>query len=329
MADVERTQREAAAFLHGADSVCGVRRGAGQRQELGGAQKAMLLYLNYAGHLCSGCLSIVCAIITLIRRLDSSKTKPPIQTGGLPLHTPQYKKHPDADKLVVFIHGFMGSPDQFADLAAAVYDAGFSYLSVVLPGHGVGAGAFVRSRAADWEAHVQAELARVRDQFASIYLVGHSMGGLLALGASLEQDNKIAGVFLLATPLHINYSPRAFATRIRLLTFPKGHPIRAAYAQANSVAADNRLLYVLFLKPGLQFYKIARRTKRNLARVTVPVRLVHSKRDETAARASSRQMYDSLTAAPRDVVVLEQSWHAYYTPDERAIIRAQLLDFIT
>ncbi|MDR0839413.1 MAG: hypothetical protein LBN99_07195, partial [Oscillospiraceae bacterium] len=73
------------------------------------------------------------------------------------MHTPVFTER--GDPLVIFIHGFMGSPDQFADMADAVVSRGGSALSVLLPGHGGDSREFARCGADAWEAHVRGEIA--------------------------------------------------------------------------------------------------------------------------------------------------------------------------
>ena len=51
------------------------------------------------------------------------------------MHDPFSKEHNDTETAVMFIHGFMGSPNQFADLADDVYNKGYSYTSILLPGN--------------------------------------------------------------------------------------------------------------------------------------------------------------------------------------------------
>ncbi len=258
---------------------------------------------------------------------DKKTAERPKEEAGL--HTPQYRQHDTADKLVIFIHGFMGSPDQFDSLQEAVFNEGISCKSVLLPGHGGSTAAFIKSGAADWEQHVQNEIERVRERYSQIYLVGHSMGGLLALNASLQKENKIAGVFLLATPLKVNFSLKAAWARIRLLAYAKDHETKAAYLKAKSVSLNNPLYYPLLLKPSLQFYAVAHKARKNLPQVSVPVRMIHSKRDETVSANSGRLLLEGLTAAKTDAVALEQSWHAYYPENEQAVIRRKLIDFIS
>lgn len=244
------------------------------------------------------------------------------------MHEAVYKELEGAEKLIVFIHGFMGSPDQFLYLADAVYNRGCSYLSILLPGHGVSSREFSKFGARDWQQHVQSELLKVRDRYSKIYLVGHSMGGLISLNASLLTDNKIAGVFLLSTPLKINYTAQSIKLRLKLLLYKKDHKVKSAYLKATSIINSGSFINPLYLKPLIHFYKLVGITKKNLEEVFVPVCIVHSKYDETTSFKSSALLYEGLSNTKRTVIKLQNSWHAFFTDDEREVICNALLDFI-
>ena len=245
------------------------------------------------------------------------------------LHTPACQEHPDAKTMVVFIHGFMGSPNQFIDLAAAAYENSCSYVSVLLPGHGVHAKEFMKSAASDWERHVQNEIESIKDRYEKIFLVGHSMGGLIALNVSLDKENKIAGIFMISTPLKLRwFHYQSLFAKLRLLTYPRSNEVKSAYLKSNSIAGCSLIYYPLFVKPFMSFYQLVRKTKNCLAEVFVPVYIVHSKNDETTSYKSAKLLYDGLCNAQRTAVTLDKSWHAFFTEQERRIISETLNNLI-
>ena len=245
------------------------------------------------------------------------------------MHIPTYKKHDGGDCAVMFIHGFMGGPSQFADLEAAVYEIGCSCVSVLLPGHGGGVDQFVKFGVSHWQGHVQEEIDKIKGDYRQIFLVGHSMGGLLALNASLVKENQIAAVMLLSTPLKINlFNPRMLWAKLRLLAFPKSHEIKAAYVKSNSLTAAKFFVYPLFVKAFINFYRLVGRTRARLSEVFVPVYMFHSKNDETTSYRSVALLCAGLCNTETTVFSLDKSWHAFYCAEEREIIKEQLIQMI-
>lgn len=245
------------------------------------------------------------------------------------MHTPAYHKHEDSDCAVIFIHGFMGGPGQFADLAEAVHQMGCTYSSVLLPGHGCGLREFVKFGVCDWQVHVQSEIDKVKQEHKHIILIGHSMGGLLALNASLVRENPISAVVLLSTPLKVYwFNPRALWMKLRLVLLPKENEIRSAYRSSNSIAVSKFFCAPLILKPVIQFYQLVRQTKKQLADVFVPVYMFHSKNDETTSYRSAKLLYEGLCNTQRTALVLDKSWHAFYCESERQFIKDQVQNLI-
>ncbi|RMH76647.1 MAG: 2-succinyl-6-hydroxy-2,4-cyclohexadiene-1-carboxylate synthase [Calditrichaeota bacterium] len=100
-------------------------------------------------------------------------------------------KHPP----ILFLHGFMGSGEDWAEIVAALKDR-FYCLSVDLPGHG---------RSADFSPELPRDMphtaAAVMEVVKALperpaYLVGYSMGGRLALYVALHYPQHFAGVVL-------------------------------------------------------------------------------------------------------------------------------------
>lgn len=232
-----------------------------------------------------------------------------------------------SDKIVVFIHGFMGSPNQFEAMMKMMHDNGFSTVSVLLPGHGASGGEFIKSAAKDWETHVENTLTRFADK-KEIVLVGHSIGGLLAINASTKFAVK--KIVLLAAPLKFNiFLLGPNKKRLKMLLGKADASVMACYESANSIAKPYHMIHPAWIRVLLQPYMLARKTKKLLKSVQTPILSVHSKADETTSFKSARLFEKLLVNAPYEAVVLEKSWHAYYTADESAIIREQMLRFLT
>ena len=185
----------------------------------------------------------------------------------------------------------MGSPTQFSDLMDLISGKGFSVVSLLLPGHGKSGFAFARSTLESWEKYLDNRLKRFTS-FKEIYLLGHSLGGLLAVNASLKFD--IKGVVLISSPLKINlFKTSATSKRIRLL-FNKVEPeIRQIYRESHSIGRPYFLSMPFWFRVLCQPFKLMKKTEKNLPMIRVPTLIIHSEADETASSESSA-MFDKL-----------------------------------
>ncbi|MDD4323414.1 MAG: alpha/beta fold hydrolase [Eubacteriales bacterium] len=233
----------------------------------------------------------------------------------------------NSDKIIIFVHGFMGSPTQFNELMDFAYENGFSVVSLLLPGHGKSGFSFAMSTLRSWEEYLDNQLRR----FASYkvkYIVGHSIGGLLALNASLKFD--LDGIVLISTPLKIYlFKPTALLKRFKLL-FNRVEPhIKETYKNSKSIGRPYLISMPLWFRVLSQPHILMRKTRKNLAKVHVPVLIIHSESDETASIKSSALFDTLLLNSQHEIVMLKESWHAFYTEEEKEIIRAKISDFIS
>lgn len=242
------------------------------------------------------------------------------------MHKPFYMDKPGADSLVIFIHGFMGSPGQFSGLAQAVFDAGFSAAGLLLPGHGTTVRDFSASTARGWINHVSAMVEEYGRSFGGIYLVGHSMGGLLALNAAHMPG--VRGLFLAACPFVLR-GLDAHVLKVRGIQafYPGAHPIKAAYLAANGVPLSPAMLWGSH-GPAAQLKGLISAAGALLPHIGVPVTAVYSPADEVVSFKSMDILRAGLTNAPLRCVTLASALHAYYPPGDQAVMEAALLDLI-
>jgi carboxylesterase len=85
---------------------------------------------------------------------------------------------------VLLIHGFPGSPAELRPLARKLHEAGFTVQGLLLPGFGPQVETLPQKRVADWLAAVLAADEALRADYEQVWLLGHSMGGALALQAA-------------------------------------------------------------------------------------------------------------------------------------------------
>ncbi len=245
------------------------------------------------------------------------------------MHQASCKEKDKAKGIVVFIHGFLGSPEQFNDWADAALASGYSVASLLLPGHGGDAKALLRVGESDWLKAAETEISAYCAKYKSVFLVGHSIGGLISLKIAAAGNLPIAGVCAIGAPARLNYvAPHSLRARIRLAFYRREHPIRRTYLAACSVSGFGVSAAPALLHSVLEIKKLMRSTLASMARVTSPVLLVYSQKDETVAFKSMPMIASRLANAPVTSLALSASLHVYYTPSEHAAITKALLGFI-
>jgi len=85
------------------------------------------------------------------------------------------------ERAVLCCHGFTGFPGELAKIALDLYEAGFDVFVPRYSGHGTSKEDFLQSKASDWLGTADNAMRSLQQTYSSVYLVGHSMGGLIAL----------------------------------------------------------------------------------------------------------------------------------------------------
>jgi len=102
----------------------------------------------------------------------------------------------------LMLHGFTGSPWDLRPLGEVLAHNGYRVSAIQLPGHGSTPQAMIGVGGADWKLAAQRALLEL-EGFPQVFLVGFSMGALLALIAAAEHPDRVAGLALIAPALRL------------------------------------------------------------------------------------------------------------------------------
>ena len=250
-------------------------------------------------------------------------------SGGTPLATvngvqgeAQAKPLENRGICAVMLHGFLGSPAHFAPLAALAEACGVQTHTISLPGHGGSLRQFLRTGRRAWEAHVASELTALRAQHEKLLLVGHSMGGLLAICAAVKMQDGIAGILAIALPLRLRITREGIRIRIAAACRARdGEDPRIAAARGLCGVSGITVWNAPLLIPNaLALLCVMRRARKSLPALRVPLRVVNSIGDEIV---SPRSLDFLKTVQPNaEITQLQASSHFWFSPDEWETLKA-------
>jgi carboxylesterase len=227
----------------------------------------------------------------------------------------------------LLVHGFTASPQEMHGLGKHLANEGMTVLGVRLAGHGTQVSDMVRTHWQDWLADVEDGYHLLRGVSRRIYLVGLSMGGLLAL--VLATCLPVEGLVIMATPHHL---PDDFRLRIlRLIALfqpyrPKGQPQwfdLQEYPQRVAYSADPTMAY-------RQLGRLMEEADRCLPQISVPALLVYSRNDPSVPTSEGHQekIFTKLGSEIKETLWVEQSGHILTEDQERHRVRMAVADFI-
>lgn len=112
---------------------------------------------------------------------------------------------PKATHAVVALHGFTGYAGELSLPAQRLFEAGLDVYVPRYPGHGTNGEDFLSSNGAQWLEEAERQYQEVALQYAEVSLLGHSMGGVIAV--ILAQRHQVKRMVLYAPALIIPALP--------------------------------------------------------------------------------------------------------------------------
>jgi carboxylesterase len=246
----------------------------------------------------------------------------PERSGGEPF---DLAGGPDA---VLLLHGLTGSPFEVRHVADRLHAAGYRCLGPLMPGHGGDPRALAGLSWATWVEGARGELAKLSGARRT-FVVGCSMGALVACALAHALPERVDAVALLAPALRLSGTARLAAllarhTPLRRVFVPKlgGSDVRDPVMRR-----ANPTMRAVPLSAVGELDLFARHVDRLLPGVAAPALVVAGGKDHTVSLAGARRMARRLGAAGGRLVVLRRSFHLVGIDVERDRCAGEVLAF--
>jgi carboxylesterase len=235
--------------------------------------------------------------------------------------------------LVLLFHGFAGTPWELQPVANALHGAGFAVHAPLLPGHGVSPEDLSRTGWHHWSAFVREHTERALARHGRILIVGMSLGGLLAIDATVAlQHRGVVGVVTLGCALRLSTTATGFLTLAQAL----GDRMPDAYLRKNG--SDVRDPAVRHANPGYSTNPLRaareilhgqRAVRACLPALRVPLLALHGAKDGTAPLQASLELVDRAGSVDKVLIVLPRSGHLIAVDHDRDEVQRQVVRFAT
>lgn len=240
---------------------------------------------------------------------------------------------PDAAACVIFVHGFVGSGNNFSDLPEKL--AARRHVRVLrLPGHGttpLDLEDMTNERLLD---EVLTEVGTQRQRHRYVVLVGHSMGGALAsiAASKIPVDGLVlaAPYFGVTHRWYYGLKPERWAS----LTAPVLHWTYKsnAFIQINDRERMDEIMSYRWIPAqavtNLMALGTEAKADASLAAIKAPVLLLHARGDVAASPESAEAAFQRIGAADKKFVWLEKSNHHIFFDFDRDEVFREIEDFV-
>lgn len=234
----------------------------------------------------------------------------------------------------IVVHGFHASPNEVGWMGSHLAELGYTVYVPRLTGHGYDHRHMRRMNWEDWFGQVLDAYHIMTQQCEQVYLVGHSMGGLLSLLVSVRVP--VDGVVVAASPLEV-YDWRArFAHWIDYIlpfteydTEPEFMAQVKAEQEKRAEAQLGRINYSTWsTRASHQFYVLMNTVIEYLPRVTAPLMLVYATNDEVAIVDNIRTIKNAVRSEIVEQHILHKGGHITFMDEGREEAFDVIADFI-
>lgn len=239
----------------------------------------------------------------------------------------EYIRHTDGDRVVLFIHGFLGSPEHFEKFIELVPKE-YGIYNVLLYGHGGTVRDFSSASMKIWKNQIEQILKELDQKYKEIIIVSHSMGTLFSYSLAIKYLEKIKAMLLLGTPLKINVKWTACVNSLKSVfgLISDDDEVGKAYIKAHSVKLNLKLWeYIGWVPRYFELFREAKAGRVNIQNVSVPCFVFQSKKDELVS-------FKSVKFIPKKenihLTILENSAHFIYDKEDFLIVLDRFKEII-
>ncbi len=202
---------------------------------------------------------------------------------------------------VVLIHGLTDSPGNMRDFAEFFNKGGYSVYVPLLPGHATSVQDLDNKKYGDWYREVEKTFENINEN--KVYLVGYSLGGLLAL--DLASKKEVEGVIIINAPIKIKNRYVPFIPFIKLAeNYHMKNKERIEKLRGNQLTIPYNafsLNSVLELLRGIN--------NLDLDKIEEPILIIQGIDDDVVDRDSAIIIYDKVGSEKKELLFLEDSTH--------------------
>lgn len=247
---------------------------------------------------------------------------------------PQFYRGNSVGCLVV--HGFMASPAEVGWAGQHLAEQGYTVYVPRLTGHGIDPDHMKRMRWQDWYAQVIDGYHLLRAQCEQVVVVGHSMGGLLAL--LLASQHPLEALVVSAAPMTLTESDirMQYAKFLGLMIPYTHHPSEPelnaqiiAEQEKRGEAVISRVHYEKWSSRAVQeFSNLEQIARAHLAQVTSPLLLLYAEQDQTGTVADADLIAQAVQSAHIEQHILKEGAHIIFQDAGRNEAFAVVADFV-
>ena len=239
-----------------------------------------------------------------------------------------------ARAVVVLVHGNSEHMGRYAHVVEALAARGFTVFNHDHRGHGKSAG--VRGDVEDFGFFVSdlrklVELARAHSPNLPIFMVAHSLGGLIALTYTLEHESTLSGLVLMSPALEFGADVSPLLKRLAGVIAKAAPllPITPSHKQPDSVLSRDPEIQRLFdedplcysgdvrARYGYELLKAAQKVKNRGRNLTLPILIQYGTDDRLVSPGGAKALFTRLRSSDKTLLEWQDARHELFNELEK------------
>ena len=239
---------------------------------------------------------------------------------------------PDPAKAqVVISHGFAEHSGRYAHVASALNAAGFSAWALDHRGHGQSEGdradiESVSSAVADLDLFV--DVVRATVPAGPLFLVGHSMGGLIAAAYAEDHQERLKGLVLSGALLYVAPEIAALAELEEIPDLGLADAVSSDPAVVQAYKDDP----LVYLGPPprrfIESFGQVEAVRSRLKELTLPILAMHGSADLLVSPQALRDLVASASSDDLTAVLWPGLWHEIFNEPRKSEVISTMVDWI-
>ena len=234
---------------------------------------------------------------------------------------------------ILIIHGYSGKPIGLQRITPSLEALGLRCHLPTLRGHDQTPEVLNNIHWQEWVEDGEKALDELLNEVEKVIVIGHSMGGWIALHLAIEHKNFVDSVVIAAastrtvSPMGPGKPLNFFAPLLARLKPRWDMP--PVFADPDYITYGNGYEWVP-TKTIINVFDFMKATEKRLSEVTVPILVIHSKNDSTNSPQGATLLYEALST-PEDqkrLVWFEKSEHDMFNDCERDAVIQVVADYV-
>lgn len=246
-----------------------------------------------------------------------------------------HEKEDNPKGAVLLFHGLTGSPFELKKYGQHLFKCGYDVYAECLPGHGERWEEIYTVTYQDWLDFAYSKFQDLKAKYENVFLSGICLGAVLSIATAIKYKNEVSGVIALSTTLFLDgwrlpwykfLIPVGLSTIIRFYyNYPECEPhgiknlktrnIIKKLLEKGDVGMNDFPMTGIY-----ELLKLSTFVQKQLKEFISPILLIHSEEDDLTSTKSAKVVYNKISSADKDLIILNDSYHMVLYDNEKEFV---------